>query len=286
MNECCCLILNYNDSDTVCKLVEKIKNYKVFKYILIVDNCSTDNSYERIFTLKSDKIIVIQTTFNGGYGAGNNYGIKYAKNVLECKYVLLSNPDVSFSESLVHRLLEVCSLDSDAALATAIQHDSENKAIQDIAWRIPTAFEYAVMSTRLGRKILNQNYRRNWLDRKNICEVECVPGAMLLYDADKFCNVGGYDEGMFLFCEETTIGFKLKQAGYKTILCTDVFYIHEHSVTINKSINDKIKQMQLIFDNRNLFMKKYLKAGPAVLKFAKYLQKRTLRIMLKQSNVF
>ena len=109
---------------------------------------------------------------------------------------------------------------------------------------------------------------------------------MLLYDADKFCNVGGYDEGMFLFCEETTIGFKLKQAGYKTILCTDVFYIHEHSVTINKSINDKIKQMQLIFDNRNLFMKKYLKAGPAVLKFAKYLQKRTLRIMLKQSNVF
>ena len=40
-----CEILNYNDAETVFKLVDKIKDYSVFSSILIIDNDSPDGSF-------------------------------------------------------------------------------------------------------------------------------------------------------------------------------------------------------------------------------------------------
>ena len=45
---CCCLILNYNDSDNVQRMLNKIYSYDSFDKILVVDNCSTDDSYEKL----------------------------------------------------------------------------------------------------------------------------------------------------------------------------------------------------------------------------------------------
>lgn len=88
--------------------------------------------------------------------------------------------------------------------------------------------------------------------------VDCVPGALLLYDTDKFLEVDGYDEEMFLFGEETTLGFKFKEKGYKSLLILDDYYRHEYSVSINKSISQKSKQLEILYHSRLLFMKKYL----------------------------
>ena len=71
-----CVILNYNDAQTVIEQVKRIYQYSSLDYIVVVDNCSTDNSWEELQALKekSEKISLIQTEKNGGYGAGNNAG--------------------------------------------------------------------------------------------------------------------------------------------------------------------------------------------------------------------
>ena len=71
------LILNYNDAKTTLEYVEKVKNYKNIRKILVVDNCSTDDSTQMFQKNVSDKLEVISSGRNGGYGAGNNYGIRY-----------------------------------------------------------------------------------------------------------------------------------------------------------------------------------------------------------------
>ena len=48
MAKTACVILNYNDSENVIKLFNKIKDYKCLDEIIVVDNHSTDNSYERL----------------------------------------------------------------------------------------------------------------------------------------------------------------------------------------------------------------------------------------------
>lgn len=43
-----CLVLNYNDAITTQCMVDNIIGYEVFSNILIVDNASTDNSYNNL----------------------------------------------------------------------------------------------------------------------------------------------------------------------------------------------------------------------------------------------
>lgn len=266
---CCCLILNYNDSDNVQRMLNKIYSYDSFDKILVVDNCSTDDSYEKLQKYVNQKIIVIKTEYNGGYGFGNNFGIKYAKNKLQCKYVLLTNPDVYYDENLVASFLNIITIEG-VAIVSAIQHDINDYPIKDLAWRIPTPIEYALLQTKIGNKFFDIRYK-NVLEIEGVAEVDCVPGAMLMLDTKKFLEVGGYDENMFLYCEEETIAFKLKIKGYKTLLICNQYYRHEHSVSINKSITSKLKQMKLIFNNRIYFMKTYLQASCIEIAFAKFI---------------
>lgn len=275
MDTCVCLILNYNDASTVRKLVKTIESYSVFEHIVIVDNCSEDDSYIELQALVSNKVTLIRSDKNGGYGYGNNFGTKYIKRHFSTKYVLLSNPDVVFSNELIKRFILTMKKQPQLAVVSAIQHDINNQRIRDLAWKVPTSFEYAVSNSGRLSRFFSSNYELDF--KKSEQYVDCVPGALLLYDIDKFLAVGGYDEEMFLFGEETTLGFKLKEKNYKTLLILDDYYKHEHSVSISKSISQKSKQLEILYKSRLLFMKKYLKSNALFLSLARYFQSRTLR---------
>ena len=65
-DEIACLILNYNDCKTTLQLVEKLNLYKIIKYIVIVDNCSTDDSFEKLLKISNNRVHVIKSDCNGG----------------------------------------------------------------------------------------------------------------------------------------------------------------------------------------------------------------------------
>lgn len=261
MNKCCCLILNYNDSETTIKLVKNIYNYTNINYILVVDNNSTDNSFSELKIYSNSKIKVIKTDKNGGYGYGNNYGIKYAYKKLGCNEILLANPDVFFTESFITSLQNVMRKDCNIAVVSGIQHNINNEEITDKAWKIPETFRYIFTFTGKGMKLAGTHYPESFFKKNNIVTVDCVPGALLLVNAGIFEKIGGYDEEMFLYCEEDVLGYKVKNCGYKTILICNVSYRHEHGVSINKSFKSSIKQRKLINHNKLLFMKRYLNAN-------------------------
>ena len=51
----CCVIVNYNDGDTVMNLVDRITGFKVLEGIVVVDNRSTDDSLEKLRSLEGDE---------------------------------------------------------------------------------------------------------------------------------------------------------------------------------------------------------------------------------------
>ena len=53
-----CVILNYNDADTTISLVKKIGDYKNIEHIIVVDNCSTDHSLEKLEKITDEKVVV------------------------------------------------------------------------------------------------------------------------------------------------------------------------------------------------------------------------------------
>ena len=58
-----CVILNYNDADTTISLVRKIGDYKNIEHIIVVDNCSTDHSLEKLEKITDEKVdTALETT--------------------------------------------------------------------------------------------------------------------------------------------------------------------------------------------------------------------------------
>lgn len=255
-----CQILNFNDSKHTIELVEKIKKFDIIDYILIVDNCSTDGSFSLLKeNFDNPKIKIVKTSSNKGYGSGNNYGIKLAYNELNSDYVLLANPDVNFSEEVLFKLIESMRHEKNICITAPTQRINK-KVIRERAWKVPTKFEYIFSDTKLAKLIpLNSLYPDNYFSNV-ISDVDCVPGALLLINPKIFLMLGGFDERMFLYCEETTIGFKIKNAGYKTTILNQEFYDHIQSASIHKAIPSMIKQRRYIYNNRLIFLRDYLKA--------------------------
>lgn len=259
MNKLTCVILNFNSYDIVKKLINEIKNYTIFDYILIVDNVSTDNSYEK---LKNDfstskKIIVKQTKRNGGYGYGNNFGINYAYKKLGSNFVLICNPDVHFKETMIKKLFEFIK-NSGAAIVSGVQLLNQKQA-SNRAWKLPHPYQWVWNEfAHKTKKSVKDLYYDTSFFTDYASQVECVPGAMLMINAKLFLDVGGYDENMFLYCEEETIGYKLKEKGYSTWLLNDLYYDHQHSASINR-VYDSYKQSEFLHKSKLYFMKNYLK---------------------------
>ena len=77
----------YNEEDSIGKNIESLlkSDYKGLKKIIVVDDCSKDNSYKVIkkYAQKYKKVIALQTPKNTGCAAGaKNYGAKFAKTEL------------------------------------------------------------------------------------------------------------------------------------------------------------------------------------------------------------
>ncbi|KXY37745.1 hypothetical protein AT269_06010 [Bacillus cereus] len=250
------VILNYNDYQTTCDLIETIKDYNIINNIVVVDNNSTNESYIKLKVYESNKVKVIKSEKNGGYAYGNNVGIRYAIEELNVEFVIISNPDVSFTESVIAKVIEVGMSDSKIGLIAPTMVNSNGKNAVP-AWKLPTLKDDIVISFELGKKLLGDPLLYKEELSKDLNEVDVLPGSLFGARADVFKKVGYFDEETFLYCEERILAYKLKKVGFKNILLGKVTYMHDHSVTISKFVSD-LKKQTILFESKNIYHRKYL----------------------------
>ena len=85
------IIVNYQTYELTKNAISSILQYDYpFKIeILLVDNKSGDDSFERLKAYFKDKITYIASENNNGFAAGNNQALK----ISDAKYQLLLNSD-------------------------------------------------------------------------------------------------------------------------------------------------------------------------------------------------
>ena len=113
----------------------------------------------------------------------------------------------------------------------------------------------------LGRLIPSFYYSVRELHASALVKVECVAGSLLMLSKQAFEKTGGYDENMFLYCEETTLGCKIKKVGLVSYICSDVQYYHVHGVSITKSIKSTVRQKRIMLQSHHLLLRRYLRAN-------------------------
>lgn len=260
-----CIILNFNDAPTTISLVERIKDYALLDYIVVVDNCSTDNSWEQLQHYKSDKIHVIQSPRNGGYGSGNNYGLRYSSEILNADYSIVANPDVQFDEECVEKFLQTLQEDDSTAIVSARQSNSP-----DCAWKNCSILQYILATSLFFEVWLKiRSYPKNYFKGKDSVPVFALPGSLLMVDSKKMLQYGMYDEVFFLYFEEFVLAQKFANAGLKTILRLDCSYVHNHHISISKTYNRWSQQHAILLKSAEMFLKKYKNANVLQMTLAK-----------------
>lgn len=256
------VILNYNDAVSTATLVDSIIGYASIAHIAVVDNCSTDESWE-ILKNKYDaqeKVSVISSGKNGGYSYGNNYGARYLIKKYGTDIIFIANPDVLFDESLIGAITQKYEKKEGYAVLTGVMMRPDG-SVDPAPYRQLFSYAHDLGDCFLTVRRLVYEKKRYEVDYSVlVMDVEVVQGSFFAITAEAFEKINGLDENIFLYYEELILAKKLKAAGYKTGLLTNETYLHNHSVSIRRSMKN-IKIWKAVLKSKYYYQKNYNNAN-------------------------
>jgi len=183
--------------------------------VVVVDNASPDNSAE--VARQHGATVVCQP--NLGFGAGNNRGVRE----LDAELVLFLNPDAVLQDADLERL--VAHLDAHPRCAVVGPRVASGGEPTYASGDLPTlATELRPLLphplSRLGPR------RRHAPGHERTGPVGYVEGACFLVRRAALEEVGGFDEGYFLYWEEAELAQRLRRRGLQVHLCAEAVVEH------------------------------------------------------------
>ena len=195
------IVINWNGLDLTRNCLKFLRRNAYYGNVefIVVDNGSTDGSYEK---LKREFPFArhIRLPINKGYSHGANKGIVSSKG----EYVLIMNNDIQVTKGWVSPLIEVMENDKTIVSAT------------------PKILSF-------GKK-----YK---IPKKTTCKVVDAPsGAATCYRKEALNEIGLLDEKNFypIYGEENDWSYRASNAGYKTVEVQNSVIYHKGSVTTRR----------------------------------------------------
>ena len=204
------VVLNYNDYLLTEKYVRRLEQIKEIDHIVVVDNCSHDDSYEQLKALVNDRIDVIRTGSNVGYAGGNNYGITYiVKKFGESGRVLISNPDIEIEDDAIGELSREFERDNTLFAVTGLLHNRYGKVIPSFIWKLPTIpmlfINCSIVLRGVAFKVFSYGTRYDFSGqerlKKELLYGDAIPGCFFMADLKKMRELGLFCPRTFLFFE-------------------------------------------------------------------------------------
>jgi len=232
------VILTYNQLEYTKQCIDSIRKYTQHGTyeIIIVDNHSTDGTVEWLMQQKDIKVIF--NDINLGFPKGCNQGIEIASG----DYVLLLNNDVIVTENWLNNLLTA--LESDHSIGAV--GPITNSAAYYTA--VPTSYTYLDEMHQFAR-MNNISDSEKWEERLKLI------GYCMLIKRQVIQEIGLLDEqftpGNY---EDDDYSVRLRESGYKLLLCHDTFIHHYGSVSWKE---DTTGYSELLSENELKFKNKW-----------------------------
>lgn len=217
------VILNWRTPDMTIRSVEAaiVAMRGVEGAIVIVDNDSGDGSEARLRAAQAERgwgrVRVIQSGRNGGFGAGNNAGIRAGlPGGARPDYVYLLNSDAFPAPDAIRILLDHMQDHPRTGMAGSYIHGIDD-APHVTCFRFPSIaseFEGAAQTGPISRLLRHAIIPQPIPDRP--MRMDWVAGASLMMRQDMLDRIGAFDEEYFLYFEETDLCLRAARAGWQT----------------------------------------------------------------------
>jgi N-acetylglucosaminyl-diphospho-decaprenol L-rhamnosyltransferase len=216
------VIVVWNGLDYVKRCLASLASQEPHE-LIVVDNGSTDGTRELLEKQVGSALIKLD---NPGFGAANNAAAKRARG----GYLLFLNSDCELGPDAIGTLATILDRSPGAWLA-APRLRSPDGRIQRSVGRAPTLFTEFLNKSMLHRVLPLFTYGRwNFTGDR---PVDWATGACMMVRADSFKQIGGFDEGFFMFMEDVDLCVRLRAAGGELRFTDAAWGVHHGGASSN-----------------------------------------------------
>ena len=240
------VVLNYNNSNIIEKCIDSLLRYnnRYLYEIIVVDNTSTDDSYDKIIKKYKNNIKIIQNNKNG-CSSGRNLGVKNAKG----DYILFLDSD----QWAMH----------DFWLEPYFEILNNVKNVGLIGWAAGWFNKYG----KSYNTVDNFPYRSMPSSCLARCDIGYLGSGGMMIKKTLFDKIGGFDTKYDPTCfEDTDISLNVRNHGYEIYYCPYLGIMHLPHQTTN---DGSPEHMKLNNEKQEYFLKKWQKMNPELLKYIK-----------------
>jgi len=230
MSKISIIIVTYNSEALIDECLESIFKYNDIDKdleVIIVDNMSknADSMFVSIKQKFGDEIVLIKNNKNGGYGQGNNVGIRIAQSPI----IMIMNPDVRIDSKIFNRVYR--SFKDESVIMVGFQQFLSN---------VKRGYSFFTKKSSIANLFLDKMF---YFLNVYLQKYMCFTGACFFVRKSAFEKVGLFDENIFLYGEEVDIHNRLQNhfPGSKMIYNKSMRYIHLIDDRIHKE-EDGVRQ--------------------------------------------
>jgi len=203
------VVVAYNSVPTLAACVGPLAG-SAQTHVVVVDNDSPDDTAGALAGLD---VTYVRAPSNGGFASGSNIGIAAGS----APYVLLLNPDARLAAADLEVLARVLDDDGSVGLVAPRVFDAEG-ATAFSQRRLPrrrSTFAQALFLHRIWPTApWTDELVRDARAYEHAGSPEWVVGACMLTRRSLLEQLGGLDESFFLYCEDTDLCARTRDAGY------------------------------------------------------------------------
>ncbi|MDP2087003.1 MAG: glycosyltransferase [Gemmobacter sp.] len=228
--------------------------------ITIVDNDSGDGSEATLRRAVADRgwdrVHIVQAGRNGGFGAGNNAGIRAGlPGGARPDYVYILNSDAFPAPDAIRLLLDHLEAHPHVGFAGSYIHGLDGDP-HTTCFRFPTVWSEIEGAARTGpiSRALRRHIVPMEIPPRGVMRVDWLAGCSLMMRRPVLDRIGLFDETFFLYFEETDLCLRAARAGWPTdyVRASDVAHIGSETTGMKRWT----RTPQYWFDSRRHYFTK------------------------------
>jgi hypothetical protein len=220
------IILNWNTRGDLQRCLDSIGEHPPTHSveIIVADNASEDDSVAMVQQRYPD-VRIVANERNLGFGAGNNRAIPHTRG----RYVLFLNSDTIVTEGAFDKLIDYADSRPEAAIfgPKLLNRDG---SLQYSCRSFPNLGTGFFRNTPLGRLFPRNRFSSDYLlsnwDHDSPRDVDWVSGSALMIRRTVLVELGGFDEGFFMYCEDVDLCYRTHELGYRVAYCPHAVIYH------------------------------------------------------------
>ena len=216
------VVLNWNDSVSTTRCVDSLLKFTCTDMIVIVDNCSDDNS-KVIFREKykyENKVETVENSVNSGYAGGNNFGIQYCLEKYYFDAIWVVNNDSYVEADALTPMVDLL-IERPNNFVGSVIVNSDSETLE--------CFGGGVCYPLLGKTRLFMK-GKSIGDALSVTSMpDYVMGCSMLVPKQLLKDVGLMDEVYFMYSEEVDWQKRSQEYGYGILVSKDSIVYHDGS---------------------------------------------------------